>query len=282
VNRIAVNKLASDKLVSSRLSDGTLQLNSTTAGDLLATDDGREVLAYVISCALPATTTLTAPDGTLFTGAIGVAPQWLDKQLDLNGQLWESACMFSRVNANDVAVPISIRGLSSALAPTAEEVTDWTIQEGAFYGQYFTPENDPILWIACQGTDVAGAVAAERDCAAPDPDNPGYTLCGFIDAGACRAPQTSHHWWWQQTPSACQFYIDDGGADFYAGCFDPGQSRPFGRNEAGGGQGHDQGNGQPWFWSGDHWQDRGWAGAGDGDGNAPAIFFQVITTYVHP
>jgi len=49
---------------------------------LVATAEGRELLSQVVSCALPASVTVTAvaSDGTpyLFTGSLGLAPAWAD------------------------------------------------------------------------------------------------------------------------------------------------------------------------------------------------------------
>ena len=72
--------------------------------DLLATEDGRDVYAYLINCALPADVSIqatvtgaadTAPPATLYTcsgglcvfsGGIGLAEYWIDHKLDPKGQ----------------------------------------------------------------------------------------------------------------------------------------------------------------------------------------------------
>jgi len=191
-NRLAGNRLPTDGLMSSRLSDGRLAVNMNTAGELLSTEGGREVFSFVVSCALPSDVTLTANvDGTPFefTGEIGLTPEWLTAPLSRVGQGWISACIFARVNGDDVALPISVRGGNVALATNADERTEWSVEEGAFYGNLFTPLDQPILWIACRGAgqlnhpDASGLT--DRMCAKPDPANPGFTLCGFIFAGDC-------------------------------------------------------------------------------------------------
>jgi len=48
--------------------------------------------------------------------------------------------------------------------------------------------NQPIQWFACRGKDQAAGETGglgDRDCAEPDPQNPGFTLCGFVFAGDC-------------------------------------------------------------------------------------------------
>jgi hypothetical protein len=193
-NKLAGNKLAGNKLAGNKLSEGRLNVNMDTAGKLLSTEDGREVFSFIVSCALPSDITLEANvDGTTFDffGELGLTPEWIAGPLGSTGQGWISACMFSRVNANDVPLPISMRGANVALATDSDERTGWSVEEGAFYGNLFTPGNDPILWIACRGAgqlaspDASGLVA--RDCAKPDPANPGFTQCGFIFAGDCGA-----------------------------------------------------------------------------------------------
>jgi hypothetical protein len=191
VNKLAVNKLAVNKLAAVELAARRLTLNPRSAGDLTSTADGREVLSFVVSCALPEGLTLEARVGGAtfeFAGELGLAPEWLDRPLSSEGQGWISACLFARVNAHDVSIPISLRGPTRALAVGQDERADWPLQEGAFYGDVFTPAGQPILWIACRGEDqAAGEVGGliDRDCTEPDPAHPGLTQCGFIFAGDC-------------------------------------------------------------------------------------------------
>jgi hypothetical protein len=216
--------------------------------------DGREVLTYIIGCAVPEGTTVVGTDSTgldyEFFGELGLAPHWIDHELDHNGMGWVSACLFARVNAFDVAVPISMRGPSRALLASADEISSWTLEEGAFYGNYFAPADRPIEWFACRGHD--DTTAEDRVCTQPDPANPGKTLCGFNDAGTCYA---AHH----HSHAACiGFDQHDGG--FYVDCpIDEHHGWVFERD------GHDHDDGD------DH-----------GDGHGETVVHQVITTYVHP
>lgn len=190
-NRIASNRIASNRIASNRLSASRLTINMETAAELLATDDGRAVFSLIVGCAIPEDVTLTANVGGValeFTGELGLAPQWLVGRLDQNGARWVSACMFSRVNAHEVAIPVSLRGPNRQLEVSADEREAWTLEEGAFYGNAFGPLNQPIQWFACRGRDKAAGDSgglADRECAAPDPANPGFTLCGFMFAGDC-------------------------------------------------------------------------------------------------
>src|SRR5262245_40223696 len=106
-NKLAGNKLAGNKLAGNKLAGNKLEINVGGAAALLATADGREVLSYIVSCALPAGMSLvaTASDGTVyeFPGEIGLARSWLHHPLSEIGKGWISACLFARVNAHDVA-----------------------------------------------------------------------------------------------------------------------------------------------------------------------------------
>jgi hypothetical protein len=191
-NKLVANKLVANKLVANKLVANKLVANKLAVHDLLGTADGREVLSYIISCAIPDGVIIVAfaDDGTEydFPGEVGLTPTWEHHPLNDIGKGWISACLFARVNAHDVAVPISLRGPNRALATTPDELAGWPLEEGAFYGDYFTPGTDPIIWIACRGKDKAAGDTGglvDRDCAAPDPADPTHTQCGFTYAGDC-------------------------------------------------------------------------------------------------
>jgi hypothetical protein len=195
-NRIAANRIAANRIAANRIAANRLRL-ADDADQLINTPEGREVLTYIIGCALPDTETLVGTDsgGTQweFNGEIGLAPDWIDNPLSEDGQHWVSACLFARVNENNVAVDVSLRGPSSALDTTATERAIWSVEEGAFYGMYFQPDSVPIAtsppwgpWFACSGrNNLVAHTARQRDCATPDPAHPGLTLCGFYYAGDC-------------------------------------------------------------------------------------------------
>jgi hypothetical protein len=217
-NKLAANKLAANKLAANKLAANKLAANKLAVGDLIESADGREVLNYAISCALRDGDVLeaTASDGTVydFPGEIGLVPSWAHHPLTEEGKGWISACLFARVNAHDVAVPVSLRGPSHALVVTDDERAGWPLEEGAFYGNFFTPDNDPIVWVACRGRDQAAGETGglvDRDCAEPDPADPTHTLCGFTYAGDCGdyAPPPS--------PTACERFSHGG---FYVECKD--------------------------------------------------------------
>jgi hypothetical protein len=237
-NRLAANRLAGNRLAGNSLSSTRLEALEATA-EILETEEGRDVYSYIVSCALPAEITIeadvpgapdTAPPATTYTcvdehctfgGNLGLAPRWANHRLDTKGQHWVSACLFARVNANDTAEAISLRGTNPGLTVTAEEMELYTAEEGAFYGNLFIDDPDPSVppdWNACRGQakaacpgDTGCGGLANRDCAQENPANPGYTYCGFKYAGDCAdfTPETP-------SPYACRTYDADPG--IYGAC----------------------------------------------------------------
>ena len=178
-NKLASNKLASNRLSSNRLSSNALSSNALEAdpssAPLLATADGRDVYSYIVGCAL--------------AGGLGLAADWADHKLASKDERWVSACVFARVNLHDTSEAISLRGDHPGLAVGQDEAELYTLEEGAFYGNLFTHEDDPIDWNACRGvSEAAGGEPgglALRDCTEPDPADATKTLCGFNFAGDC-------------------------------------------------------------------------------------------------
>jgi hypothetical protein len=249
-NRLASNRLASNRLASNRLASNRLASNSLSStrlvalqetADLLRSAEGRDVYSYIVSCALPPGITIeatvsgaadTAPPTTPYTcsgglctfeGNLGLAPSWIDRRLDRRGQGWVSACLFARVNANDTAEAISLRGNNPGLTISADEMELYTAEEGAFYGNLFINDPDPSVppdWHACRGEakaacpgDTGCGGLANRDCAAENPLNPGFTYCGFQYAGDCGD-------YTPITPSAYACRTYEAGSGTYGDCHD--------------------------------------------------------------
>lgn len=218
-NSAAASNLAAAKLAVSQIGPNEYALNIDSAAALLATQDGQEVLGFIVSCALPEGVTLvnTGPGAPGFLGELGLASEWLDHPLREAGRGWVSACLFARVNANDLAIPFSMRGQNKALATTPEELAIYSLEEGAFYGDYFATAQESFSWIACQGeaqatSEIAGLI--DRDCAEPDPADPSHTKCGFTYAGDCGEFAPTY---------ACKHFSAH---DFYRSCSDQSASVP--------------------------------------------------------
>jgi len=205
-NRLSSNRLAQNRLAQNALSSTRLEANLATA-EMLATEGGRDVYSYIISCALPEGITIeaavpgapdTAPPATPYTctggqcsfeGWLGLAEYWIDHKLAPKDQRWVSACLLARVNANDTAEAISLRGPHDSLTVTIDEAELYAVEEGAFYGNLFSGDPDgPIDWNCCRGEGQASGEFGGlelRDCTEEDPANLGFTLCGFKYAGDC-------------------------------------------------------------------------------------------------
>lgn len=187
-NGVALNGIATNGIATNQISNNLYLIAST---NLLSTTEGRDILKYVVSCAIPKGVTLIGEHQSVtyeFDGDIGLAPAWIERGLRESEQRWVSACLISRVNRFGVPVSISIRGSHPALKVSVSEARDYKVQEGAFFGNVFRAVDEPIIWNACRGEGQAAGDSGTldlRDCAEPDPANPGQTLCGFKYAGDC-------------------------------------------------------------------------------------------------
>jgi hypothetical protein len=186
--RALAHSLAAGPVASGRMADGSWVLASSVDDALAAaTEDGRELWSFLVACAFPADATIVSVrnPGFVFFGAVGLAPSWARRPLDVAGRQWVSACVFAELSYEGVPTPVSLRGPSLALAALSEERGAWTLEEGAYYGDLFGDPTLPLPWFACQGSDVEAAARVERVCAQPDVGRPGLTRCGLVDAGPC-------------------------------------------------------------------------------------------------
>ncbi|APR87259.1 Dienelactone hydrolase family protein [Minicystis rosea] len=151
VNALAVNALAVNALTSNPLTKSSLTGNMHTR-NALEDPNAREVLEYIVSCALPAGQSFSykTKDGTSHdvSGALGLAPEWGQPHGECNEicQQWVSGCVLSRVNYLGEHVKISLRGLNPALAVTWPEYTQYTQREAAYYGNIFS---QPRRFLGC-------------------------------------------------------------------------------------------------------------------------------------
>src|ERR1043165_3688240 len=138
VPRIAVNALAPSMLAYTALT--TAQLDSTGAGAVGGNAASRKVLNYAAGCALDATQTVNfTVGGVNFTlyGAMGMVPAWTSRAITTDEAAWISACVFARVNLTSASITISARGSLANLGSTSDELANYRIEEGAFWGNAF-------------------------------------------------------------------------------------------------------------------------------------------------
>jgi hypothetical protein len=181
-NALTANALTANALTANALTANALTANALTANALTANGLrdplARELLKYVVSCALPADATVTVSvAGTVydFPGSLGLAPEWAGAHgsCDRSCQRWVSACVLARVDAAGVKRAISIRGDNRALLPVAHELRDFPVREATYYGNLFTEHQPRYLCLS------PGARSDLRVC------GPSLADCPMNVVGAC-------------------------------------------------------------------------------------------------
>ncbi len=184
-NRLAANRLAANRLAANRLAANRLAANSLEAQGVMSTDGGRELMSYIVGCAMPTGQSLTLqdPNGVTYTypGWIGLAPAWATRAPTVAERRWVTACLLARTNVNGVPVNISMRSdANPILVTSATERATYTQVEGAFFGDLFAA--NPVTY-ACSNRGWAPIAGTFRACALSS--NGSSTDCGFIYTGAC-------------------------------------------------------------------------------------------------
>ena len=177
-NRLALNRLALNGLAPEGL-------EGDAAEELLSTEAGREILKYVVQCALKPDDVLRGvADGQTyeFPGLLGLMAKWRDKPLTADEQQVMSACLLAHVNALDVPVSISLRA-HKMVNSTEEERRAYSVYEGTFFGQIF--DGETVRAYSCQGSDSRAARAHSQDrelrmC------TDGTDDCGIVSLGRCQ------------------------------------------------------------------------------------------------
>jgi hypothetical protein len=194
--QLGVTPLSLAELAGSQLT--TAVLNASNAAAMGQTQTARKVLAFAVACALNSTQTVTyTVGGTSYTetGMQGIAPGWKTASITASEAAWVSACMFSHVNEVTHLVWLSLRGSQSSLATTSQELTDYKVEEGAFWGNLFTNLGS-IHGYSCLGVDQAITDSygelPYRNCAQWDGvSGSNASPCGMSYAGLCRTACTT-------------------------------------------------------------------------------------------
>ena len=166
---------------------------------LAATETGRHQLKYLVNCALPDSVVLVSvqgPERFTFPGHLGLAPEWLKAPLTPLQERWVSACMLALTNYAGKHVEVSLHakpGAAPFLAQTKEETRAYSLLEGGFFGNLFSPH--PVAYV-CSGTrtkiEAQDPVFRDRLCTKPTgettPDGKPLTVCQFILTGPCSSP----------------------------------------------------------------------------------------------
>lgn len=152
---------------------------------LVCTGAGPYIFSYVVKCALEEGVKLTIDCSQFsgrrvpFFGALGLAPNWDHMGLPQSGQerLRITACLAAHYN--DVSVEISLRGLGLSLSTQRPELSEFSILEGAFWGNLFDMAQPEVH--VCSDTNYVVTQPQSRDCTTgiTQSNNP----CGFIPHG---------------------------------------------------------------------------------------------------
>lgn len=146
----------------------------------------RRLFDYVVSCALPAGTSVEnpfAPAGPRSPGELGLAPAWRQRPLDAVARRRVTACVLARMNRLGAHVRIELRPAHEYFGPGARLPEEDF--EGAFFGDLFA--NPPRLY-ACAGPHApsGGSRLPGRDCVRPIDEADAVGPCGLQLTGTCR------------------------------------------------------------------------------------------------
>jgi hypothetical protein len=157
---------------------------------LWESQEGRELLQYVISCALredQATPFGQADASRSFQGSLGLAPDWTRRAPTLSEKQLVSACLLARTNYFGVPVQLSLRSEHSdipGLQSTPTEKQKFSRHEATFFGNIL--DEPPQAFVCAGDTNSDRSEWLEglrRVCSIHHKD--GLTPCGFTFVGAC-------------------------------------------------------------------------------------------------
>ena len=185
-NALTANALTANALTANALTANALTANALTSEALASDPLARELLRYVVGCALPAGKHLDLVlDGHTygFDGALGLAAGWgkAGGHCDQSCRNWVSACVLARLNYLGETVRISIRGSRGELATSPAERQAYPVREATYYGDIFA---SPQLRLGCLSP---GSTEDLRVCG---PSLPGCAVQFDGDCeAACDAPK---------------------------------------------------------------------------------------------
>jgi len=140
-NALGGNALGGNALGGNALTSAALGSDSIVT-DALTDPNARELLKYIVSCALPADAHIDVNvQGVTygFDGHFGVAPEWGDEggSCDEECRSWVSGCVISRLDYLQQPLTISLRGKNDGLHSTPQERGQYSHIEATYYGDIF-------------------------------------------------------------------------------------------------------------------------------------------------
>ena len=128
-----------------------------------------QFMKYLVRCAVPSGQTRWYWDGQrayAWSGNLGLAPDWASgKTASVDEQQVVSACLAALTNKYGTPVLVSIQGSTAKGQPipvSNEERTGYTVREGCFFGNLFTPEG---LFVGNDQPMLSPAQSSLRACA---------------------------------------------------------------------------------------------------------------------
>jgi hypothetical protein len=163
---------------------------------LASTVAKRAQLTYLVRRALPEDIALYAQQETerfTFRGSMGLAPRWLSEAMTPSEERWVSACLLAHVNYFGKHVLVSMRATPPpvpALEVSNDEQQTFSIFEGGFFGNLFTPK--PVAY-TCRGertlAQASDPILQDRICTQETGDTTAdgkpITSCRFLLIGRC-------------------------------------------------------------------------------------------------
>jgi hypothetical protein len=149
------------------------------SSDALADSALLATARYAIECALPTGSSVTKVvngQNVVFSGILGLAPEWESEACDEDCQEWVSACLLARTNVSGQTVHIGIAGDHEALGV---QPPSGAVLEAGFYGNLFAAGGGRYL---CKGSalSVVAAFREGRTCSMG-----GGASCGFTAYADC-------------------------------------------------------------------------------------------------
>jgi hypothetical protein len=164
---------------------------------LLGTSTGRQLLQYLVSCALRQGDTIRYEEQgneRVLAGSLGLAPEWPLRALTESEERQISGCILARTNFFGVPVSLSVRNeaaeAAESLSVDAAERRTFTYFEGGFFGNIFKAQKETYI---CTGNSAPHRESYLRSllrvCTlAEKPGDQGrLSRCGFEIAGDCQS-----------------------------------------------------------------------------------------------
>jgi hypothetical protein len=127
-----------------------------TGTPLLASDEGRRLLSYVVLCALPAGESLHEGEaGASLEGMVGLAPGWTSAPLQgVEAQRWVTACLLQTLNGLSMDVELRMTGSHPVLSGRGgAAASEFTTPDTTMFGNVFDPDG-PAAFACIDNVDV--------------------------------------------------------------------------------------------------------------------------------